>query len=77
MKQLGESGAGKTSVFNMLTKLYRITGGKITIDGYDINELTEKSLRGNISLITQNPYIFNFSIKEKKMFVKRLVFMII
>lgn len=68
---VGESGAGKTSVFNMITKLYRINKGKISIDGYDINEITEESLRGNISLITQNPYIFNFSIKENFQIVKK------
>lgn len=72
---VGESGAGKTSVFNMITKLYRINSGKITIDGFNINELTEDSLRGNISLITQNPYIFNFSIKENFQIVKKNVTM--
>ena len=72
---VGESGAGKTSVFNMITKLYRINKGKIFIDGYDINEITEESLRGNISLITQNPYIFNFSIKENFQIVKKNVTM--
>lgn len=72
---VGESGAGKTSVFNMITKLYRINSGKIFIDGYDINEITEESLRGNISLITQNPYIFNFSIKENFQIVKKNVTM--
>lgn len=72
---VGESGAGKTSVFNMITKLYRINGGKITIDGIDINELSEESLRGNISLITQNPYIFNFSVKENFQIIKKNVTM--
>lgn len=72
---VGESGAGKTSVFNMITKLYGIQKGKITIDGYDINDLTEESLRGNISLITQSPYIFNFSIKENFQIVKKNVTM--
>lgn len=72
---VGESGAGKTSLFNMITKLYRISGGKITIDGFDINELTEDSLRQNISLIMQNPYIFNFSIRENFQIVKKNVTM--
>ncbi len=72
---VGESGAGKTSVFNMITKLYRINSGKITIDGIDMDELTEESLRGNISLITQNPYIFNFSVKENFQIVKKNVTM--
>ena len=72
---VGESGAGKTSVFNMITKLYQINSGRITIDGYDINGITEESLRGNISLITQNPYIFNFSVKENFQIVKKNVTM--
>ncbi len=72
---VGESGAGKTSVFNMITKLYRISNGKIMIDGININDLTEESLRGNISLITQNPYIFNFSVKENFQIVKKNVTM--
>lgn len=72
---VGESGAGKTSIFNIITKMYRINAGKITIDGIDINELTEESLRGNISLITQNPYIFNFSVKENFQIVKKNVTM--
>lgn len=72
---VGESGAGKSSVFNMITKLYRISSGRITIDGIDMNELTEDSLRGNISLITQNPYIFNFSVKENFQIVKKNVTM--
>lgn len=61
---VGKSGTGKTTVFNLLTKLYEIDKGKITMDGYDINDLTRESIRENISLINQNPYIFNFTIKE-------------
>jgi len=72
---VGESGAGKSSVFNIITKLYRISSGEITIDGYNMNDLTEESLRGNISLITQNPYIFNFSVKENFQIVKKNVTM--
>ncbi len=72
---VGESGAGKTSVFNMITKLYRIQKGTITIDGYNIDDLTEESLRDNVSLITQNPYIFNFSVKENFQIVKNNVTM--
>ncbi len=68
---VGESGAGKTTIFNIITKLYRINSGKITIDGYNIEDLTEESLRGNISFITQNPYIFNFSVKENFQIVKK------
>lgn len=61
---VGKSGGGKTTIFSLLTKLYDATKGQILIDGIDIKELSKDSLRNNISVIMQNPYIFNFSIKE-------------
>ena len=61
---VGKSGAGKTTIFSLITKLYNIKDGNIFIDNYNINDLTCDSLRNNMSIITQNPYIFNFSIKE-------------
>ncbi len=67
---VGKSGSGKTTMFNLLNKLYDIESGKILIDGIDINELTEKSIRGNITIISQNPYIFNMSIKDNLKLVK-------
>jgi ABC-type multidrug transport system fused ATPase/permease subunit len=67
---VGKSGGGKTTIFSLITKLYQITEGKILIDGIDINELDKDSIRNNISLITQNPYIFNMTIKENLQIVK-------
>lgn len=67
---VGKSGAGKTTIFNLLNKLYNINSGTILIDGKDINELDEKSIRGNITIISQNPYIFNMSIKDNLRLVK-------
>lgn len=67
---VGKSGAGKSTIFSLITKLYPATKGSILFDGTNINELTEQSIRGNISIITQNPYIFNFSIKENLMLAK-------
>ena len=61
---VGKSGAGKTTIFNLITKLYDIDRGKILLDGVDINDLTCSTIRDNMSIITQNPYIFNFSIKD-------------
>jgi len=61
---VGKSGAGKTTVFNLLTKLYQTTDGKILLDGTNIDELDCDSIRNNMSIITQNPYIFNMSIKD-------------
>ncbi len=61
---VGKSGAGKTTVFNLLTKSYDNYEGLITIDGVDIKTLDKKTLHQNISIISQNPYIFNLSIKD-------------
>jgi len=67
---VGKSGAGKSTIFSLLTKLYPVKRGKILIDGHDINTLDKDSIRDNISIITQNPYIFNFSIRENLKIVK-------
>lgn len=67
---VGKSGAGKSTIFSLLTRLYPIEKGKILIDGHNINTLDRDSIRDNISIITQNPYIFNFSIRENLKIVK-------
>ncbi len=67
---VGKSGAGKTTIFNLLNKLYEVDSGNILIDGEDINNLNEKSIRGNITIISQNPYIFNMSIKDNLKLIK-------
>lgn len=67
---VGRSGAGKTTIFNLITKLYTINEGEILFDGYNINDLDCDSLRNNMSIITQNPYIFNFSIKDNLLLSK-------
>lgn len=67
---VGKSGAGKTTIFNLLCKMYDVNSGKITIDNVDINELDKESIRGNITIISQNPYIFNLSIRDNLRLVK-------
>lgn len=61
---VGASGSGKTTLFNLLSKSYDVNDGKIFIDDMDINSLSQNSIRNNISVITQNPYLFNLSIKD-------------
>ena len=68
---VGKSGSGKTTIFNLLNKLYDIEAGEILIDGNNINKLNEESIRGNITIISQNPYIFNMSIKDNLKLVKK------
>lgn len=67
---VGKSGAGKTTIFNLLCKMYDIKEGTISIDGINIDKLDEDSIRGNITIISQNPYIFNLSIKDNLKLVK-------
>ena len=67
---VGKSGSGKTTIFNLLCKLYNINDGEILIDGINIEELNEEAIRGNITTISQNPYIFNMSIKDNLRLVK-------
>jgi len=67
---VGKSGAGKTTIFSLITKLYSLNEGKILLDGYNIDDLTCDSLRNNMSIITQNPYIFNLTVKENLLLAK-------
>lgn len=67
---VGRSGSGKTTIFNLLGKLYEINEGQILIDGIDIHTLDEESIRGNITMISQNPYIFNMSIRDNFKLIK-------
>ena len=54
----GRTGAGKTTLTNVLMKLYDVDQGRILINNYDISKISTKCLRDNISYISQNPYIF-------------------
>lgn len=67
---VGRSGAGKTTLFNLITRMYHANSGEILLDGHEIETLTRDSIRNNMSIITQNPYIFNFSIKENLLLAK-------
>ena len=67
---VGKSGAGKTTIFNLICKMYEINDGQILIDGKDINQLSKDAIRGNVTIISQNPYIFNMTIKENLKLVK-------
>ena len=61
---VGESGAGKTSIAKLLLRLYDIQGWVISIDGQDINQVTQESLRDSISYVPQDPLLFHRSLKE-------------
>lgn len=61
---VGLSGAGKTTIANLLSRFYEPTAGRITIDGIDIREVTISSLRSQIGLVTQEVILFNDTIRN-------------
>ena len=61
---VGRSGQGKSTLFNLLTRVFDVNIGKITLDGIDIKDLDEETLRKNISIIRQEPFIFNRTILD-------------
>lgn len=67
---VGMSGSGKTTIFKLLLKQYDNYNGQILIDGHNIKDFSEKSLRNAISVVNQEPMLFNMSIKENLLMVK-------
>lgn len=67
---VGRSGNGKSTLFNLLLRYFDATSGEILIDGINIKDLTEESLRKNISIIRQSPFLFNMSILDNFRLVK-------
>jgi len=61
---IGVIGSGKTSLMNLLLKLYKVPNGKIFIDGKDINNISTDTIRNNICYITQDNFLFSASLKE-------------
>lgn len=61
---VGLSGAGKTTIINLLSRFYDSTSGKITIDGIDIREVSLSSLRSQIGLVTQELILFNDTVRN-------------
>jgi len=61
---VGLSGAGKTTIINLLSRFYDSTSGKITIDGIDIKEVSLSSLRAQIGLVTQELILFNDTVRS-------------
>lgn len=61
---VGPTGAGKTTIINLLTRFYDINEGSITIDGLDIREMEKDSLRSQLGLVLQDVYLFSGTIRE-------------
>lgn len=67
---VGKSGSGKSTILNLMSKMYEADSGQVLIDGMDIKGLNKKTLRSTISLVNQFPYIFDMSIKENLLLAK-------
>ncbi len=61
---VGPTGAGKTTVINMLTRFYDVQKGNVTIDGKDVRDVTLQSLRREVGVLMQDPFIFKGTIME-------------
>jgi ATP-binding cassette subfamily B protein len=67
---VGPTGAGKSTLVNMLPAFYPITSGRVTIDGQDIDCITLESLRQNISVVSQEAFLFNGTVRENILYGK-------
>ncbi len=67
---LGSTGSGKSSLVHLLQRLYACTGGEITIDGVNINDIERHHLRKNIGIVLQEPYLYSRTIIENIRIVK-------
>ena len=61
---VGITGSGKSTIVNLLPRFYDVTAGRITLDGYDIRDLTFRALRQHIGLVAQETFLFAASIRE-------------
>ena len=68
---VGPSGAGKTTVTKLLLRLFDIKGGRILIDGHDISQVTQESLRNEVSLVPQEPILFHRTIMDNIRYGRR------
>jgi len=61
---VGRTGAGKSSLMNLVTRLYDVNQGEVIIDGYNVNSVTQRSLRRQIGIVPQDPFLFSGSIED-------------
>ncbi len=67
---VGPSGAGKTTVLNLIPRFYDVTGGTLTINGHDVRDVAIGSLRRQIALVTQEPFLFDDTIAANIAYAK-------
>jgi ATP-binding cassette, subfamily B, bacterial len=68
---VGSTGAGKTTVLSLLARFYETTSGKISIDGIPTHTLAKSSLRERLAYVTQEPFLFNGTVRENLLLAKR------
>jgi ATP-binding cassette, subfamily B, bacterial len=61
---VGSSGVGKTTLFSLIPRFYEVTDGQILLDGHDIRDITQQSLRRNIGIVQQDVYLFAGTVAE-------------
>jgi ATP-binding cassette subfamily B protein len=61
---VGQTGAGKSSLASLTTRCYEVTKGDVTVDGYDVRSVTQKSLRHQIGIVPQDPFLFSGNIAD-------------
>ncbi len=61
---VGRTGAGKSSLANLITRFYEVDQGEVTVDGYNVNSVTQQSLRRQIGVVTQDPFLFSGTIED-------------
>jgi ATP-binding cassette subfamily B protein len=67
---VGETGSGKTTAGYLVARLYDVTRGRVTIDGYDIRDLTFESLAASVGVVSQETYLFHATVRENLAFAK-------
>ncbi|HZS88227.1 MAG TPA: ABC transporter ATP-binding protein [Chloroflexota bacterium] len=61
---LGATGSGKSTILHLIPRFYDVTGGRLTIDGHDVRDVTLSSLRRNIGLVLQDTFLFNATLRD-------------
>lgn len=67
---VGPSGAGKTTVSQLITRLYDVTEGSVQVDGHDVRDLTQASLRAAIGVVSQDPHLFHESVVDNLLYAR-------
>jgi ATP-binding cassette subfamily B protein len=61
---IGHTGSGKTTVASLVPRFYDVTGGRVTVDGVDVRDVTLASLRSSIGVVAQDPFLFSATVRE-------------